>query len=58
MLSSRFFVNKSTFARSTIGVSLYQMIHEQVSMEKSLFANQQGCGLILYILQNKEMTIW
>ena len=30
MPSSRFFVNKSTFARSTIGVLLYQMVQEYV----------------------------
>ena len=38
MLFSRFFVNKSTFARSTIGVLLFQMVQEHVPMGETLFA--------------------
>ena len=51
MLSSGFFLNKSTFARSTIGVLLYQMVQEHVPMDVPLFANEQGLGLILYLIQ-------
>ena len=38
MLFSRFFVNKSTFARPTIRVLLFQMVQEHVPIGETLFA--------------------